>query len=274
MAAAQRKASMDGWLLVYLGVGSLVGFLAGLFGVGGGAMSVPLFVMMFTAQNFPKEHLVHVALGTSLTAIIFTSMSSLRAHNQHGAVNWTIVKRMAPGLLLGTFLGSQVAAFMPTKILTIVFVVFIYYLSFTMFRKIKTPSKRGLPTPLTTATVGAGIGVVSSMVAAGGGFLTIPFMTWCNVKMHEAIGTSSALGFPIALAGGIGYMVAGWNAQSLPPHTIGYVYWPLLACFVISSMLMAPIGVRLSHKTNQSTLRKWFAVLLAGLATKMMWSLF
>ncbi|MGB9148913.1 MAG: sulfite exporter TauE/SafE family protein [Burkholderiales bacterium] len=265
---------MDGWLLVYLGVGSLVGFLAGLFGVGGGAMSVPLFVMMFRAQNFPKEHLVHVALGTSLTAIIFTSMSSLRAHHQHGAVNWTIVKHMAPGLLLGTFLGSQVAALMPTRMLTIVFVVFIYYLSVNMFTQKKAISARTLPGALGTAAVGAGVGAVSSMVAAGGGFLTIPFMTWCNVKMHDAIGTSSALGFPIALAGGIGYIVAGWNAQSLPPHTIGYVYWPLLACFVVSSMIMAPFGARLSHKTDVSTLRKWFAVLLAGLATKMMWSLF
>ncbi len=265
---------MDGWLLVYLGVGSVVGFLAGLFGVGGGSMSVPLFVMMFTAQNFPKEHLVHVALGTSLTTIIFTSLSSLRTHHQHGAVNWTIVKHMAPGLLIGTFLGSQVVSLMPTRILTIVFVVFIYYLSFTMFRKIKTQSTRDLPGPLGTAAVGTGIGVVSSMVAAGGGFLSIPFMTWCNVKMHKAIGTSSALGFPIAIAGGIGYMVAGWNAQSLPPHTIGYVYWPLLLCFVFSSMIMAPIGARLSHQTDVTTLRKWFAVLLLGLATKMMWGLF
>ncbi|MGB8339815.1 MAG: sulfite exporter TauE/SafE family protein [Burkholderiales bacterium] len=265
---------MDGWLLVYLGVGGLIGYLAGLFGVGGGAMSVPLFVMMFSAQNFPKEHMVHVALGTSLTAIVFTSMSSLRAHHQHGAVNWTIVKYMAPGLLLGTFLGTQIAGFFSTRVLTIIFVVFIFYLSLSMVTQKKTKSARGLPRPLVTASVGAGIGAVSSLIAAGGGFLSIPFMAWCNVKMHEAIGTSAALGFPISLAGGIGYIVAGWNAQSLPPHTIGYVYWPLLVCFVVSSMLMAPFGARLSHRTNVSTLRKWFAVLLAGLATKMMWSLF
>ncbi len=265
---------MDMWLLVYLGVGGLVGFLAGLFGVGGGAMSVPIFVMMFTAQNFPKEHLVHVALGTSLSAIMFTSLSSLRAHHQHGAVNWTIVKHMAPGLLLGTFLGSQLVSFLPTKILTVVFVVFIYYLFISMLRKKKPGSTRVMPGPLVVAGVGSGIGVVSSIVAAGGGFLTIPFMTWCNIKMHEAIGTSSALGLPIAVAGCLGYIFAGWNAQNLPAHTIGYVYWPLLGCFVVASVFMAPIGARVSHKTNVATLRKWFALLLAVLATKMLWSLF
>ena len=122
--------------------------------------------------------------------------------------------------------------------------------------------------------VGGGVGILSSMVAAGGGFATIPFMTWCNVKMHEAVGTSSALGFPIALAGAAGYIVAGWNASQLPPNTLGYVYVPLLLCFIFSSMLAAPWGARLAHKLNVAKIKKLFALLLAALATKMMWSLF
>jgi uncharacterized membrane protein YfcA len=262
------------WYFLYVVIGALIGFCAGLFGVGGGAMSVPIFVMMFTAQNFPKEHLVHVALGTSLAAIVFTSLSSLRAHHQHGAVNWTIVKQMAPGLLLGTFLGSQVAGRFPTRVLTIVFVVFIYYTALQMFINKKPKPQRQLPGPLGVAAVGGGVGLLSSMVAAGGGFATIPFMTWCNIKMHEAVGTSAALGFPIALAGAAGYVVAGWNASPLPPNTLGFVYVPLLLCFVVTSMLTAPLGAKLAHKLNVATLKKLFALLLASLATKMMWSLF
>jgi uncharacterized protein len=115
---------------------------------------------------------------------------------------------------------------------------------------------------------------LSSMVAAGGGFATIPFMTWCNVKMHECVGTSAALGFPIALAGAAGYIVAGWNASPLPPSTLGFVYLPLLGCFVVASMLTAPLGAKLAHKLNVATLKKLFALLLVLLATKMMWSLF
>jgi uncharacterized membrane protein YfcA len=205
---------------------------------------------------------------------VFTSLSSLRAHHQHGAVNWTIVKQMAPGLLLGTFLGSQVAGRFPTRVLTIVFVVFIYYTALQMFINKKPKPQRQLPGPLGVAAVGGGVGVLSSMVAAGGGFATIPFMTWCNVKMHEAVGTSAALGFPIALAGAAGYVVAGWNASPLPPNTLGFVYVPLLLCFVVTSMLTAPLGAKLAHKLNVATLKKLFALLLALLATKMMWSLF
>lgn len=265
---------MDWWWPAYLVLGSLVGFLAGLLGVGGGAMTVPILVMLFTAQNFPQEHVLHLALGTALACIVFTSASSLRAHHAHAAVNWQIIRRFAPGIAVGTLLGSLVAGSFPTRLLTMIFVVFIFYAASEILANRKPKSNRQLPGVIGLTTVGLGIGVASSLVAAGGAFLTIPFMTWCNVKLHEAIGTSSALGFAIAIPGAIGYMITGWHAAPLPPGALGFVYLPALAFFVIGSMFFAPLGARTAHRLPVKKLRRIFAVVLYALALKMLASLF
>jgi uncharacterized membrane protein YfcA len=217
---------------------------------------------------------MHLALGTSMATIVFTSISSMRAHHAHGAVRWDIVRSLAPGLMLGTFGGSLVAGLVPTVPMTAIFVAIVYYASAQMILDFKPQAHRQLPGPLGLFTAGGVIGIVSSLVAAGGGFLSIPFMLFCNVAIHAAVGTSSALGFPIAVAGAIGYVVAGWNDAGLPPYTFGYIYLPAFVGIVVMSITMAPVGARLAHRLPVKQLKRAFGGFLALLATKMLFSLF
>ena len=261
------------WWLTYPLLGIFGGFVAGLFGVGGGLTLVPFMYMLFVAQNFPAEHVMHLALGTSMATIVFTSISSMRAHHAHGAVRWDIVRTMAPGLVLGTFGGSLVAGQVPTGPMTAIFVVIVYYASAQMMLDFKPHAHRQMPGGAGRFIAGGVIGVISSLVAAGGGFLSVPFMLFCNVAIHNAVGTSSALGFPIAVAGAIGYIVAGWHDAGLPAYTLGYVYLPAFVGIVAMSILMAPVGARLAHKLPVKKLKRTFGGFLALLATKMLVSL-
>lgn len=258
------------WFAGYLGLGAVAGFFAGLLGVGGGAIMVPVLALMFAAQGFPDAHLMHLALGTSMAAIVFTSISSLRAHHAHGAVRWPIVKIIAPGILLGTFAGAQLASLIPTRPLAIFFTLFMTYVAFQLLANVKPKPSRQLPGPLGMFLVGGGIGAISALAAIGGGSLSVPFMVWCNVRMHEAIGTSAAIGFPIALAGTIGYLVGGWNVGGLPAWSFGYVYSPALAACVSMSMLTAPLGAKAAHRLPVATLKKIFAGVILLLLAKML----
>ena len=264
---------MTVWWLAYPLLGIFGGFVAGLFGVGGGLTLVPFMYMLFVAQHFPPEHVMHLALGTSMATIVFTSISSMRAHHAHGAVRWDIVRTLAPGLVLGTFGGSQLAGMVPTVPMTAIFVIIVYYASAQMILDFKPQAHRQLPGPTGLFGVGGAIGVVSSMVAAGGGFLSIPFMLFCNVAIHVAVGTSSALGFPIALAGALGYIVAGWQDAGLPGYTLGYIYLPAFFGVVVMSISMAPLGARLAHRLPVKKLKRAFGGFLALLASKMLYSL-
>jgi uncharacterized membrane protein YfcA len=214
------------WWLAYPLLGVFAGFVAGLFGVGGGLTIVPLLFMLFTAQDFPIEHSMHLALGTSMATIVLTSISSMRAHHSHGAVRWDIVRSFAPGLVIGTLSGSFVATWVPTRPLAMVFTAIVYYASVQMMLDFKPKPHRQLPGTAGMVVAGTLIGMVSSLVAAGGGFLTIPFMVFCNVVIHKAVGTSSALGFPIAVAGTVGYILSGLKTPDLPEYSLGYVYLP------------------------------------------------
>jgi uncharacterized membrane protein YfcA len=263
-----------GWIAAYALLGVASGFFAGLLGVGGGAVMVPLLTMLFTAQHFPPEHVFHLALGTSMATIVFTSVSSARAHHQHGAVRWSVVRSFAPGIVIGTLLGAQLAARVPTRPLALFFSTFIAWVAFSMFRGIQPKPSRELPGPWTMGAVGAGIGGISALVAIGGGSLSVPFMVWCNVRMREAIGTSAAVGFPIAVAGTLGYMIAGYGQAGLPAGSLGHIYLPALACTVVSSMLMAPVGAKLAHRLPVPTLKRIFAGVLILLSAKMIDSLF
>ncbi|MCX8086367.1 MAG: sulfite exporter TauE/SafE family protein [Rhodocyclaceae bacterium] len=257
------------WFAAYLALGAVAGFFAGLLGVGGGAIMVPVLALLFSAQGMPQAHLMHLALGTSMAAIVFTSLSSLRAHHRHGAVRWPIVKRIAPGILFGTFAGAQLASFLPTRPLAIFFTLFMSYVAFQLFANVKPKPSRQLPGAWGMTLVGTGIGVISALAAIGGGTMSVPFMLWCNVKMHEAIGTSAAIGFPIALAGTAGYLVGGFGATGLPDGSFGFVYLPALAACVVMSMLTAPWGARAAHRLPVATLKKIFAGLILLLLAKM-----
>ncbi len=205
-------------LAAYGGLGLLVGFVAGLLGVGGGLLIVPVLIWMLHAQGLAVGMEPQLALGTSLASILFTSLSSVRAHHRHGAVVWPLVRRIAPGIVLGTLAGAMLAAQMSAWALKVFFVVFLFYAAIQMWLDFKPAPQRVLPGIAGTTLAGSVIGAVSSWVGIGGGTLSVPFMLWHNVPLHRAIATSAAIGFPIALAGAIGYVLGGWGVcRRLPP---------------------------------------------------------
>lgn len=261
------------WFMAYLALGAVVGFFAGLLGVGGGGIMVPALTAMFAVQGLPFEHVVHVALATSMAAIVVTSASSLRAHQKHGAIQWPIVKSITPGILLGTFGAAMLAAYIPSLPLAIFFVVFMAYVAVQMWLNVKPKPSRQLPSPLGLSGVGLIIGGVSALVAIGGGSLSVPFMTWCNVKIQQAIASSAAIGLPIALAGTLGYLVSGMGVEGLPKYTFGFIYLPAAASIALVSVFTAPLGAKLAHQLPVATLKKVFAVLLIGLSLKMLHTL-
>lgn len=263
------------WNLAYVGLGLFTGLFAGMLGIGGGLVMVPTLTMLFAAQvGFPVGNVLHMALGTSIATILFTSLSSLRAHHRHGAVLWGVVIQITPGILLGTVLGALLAARVPARPLALFFTIFVCLVALQMVLNLKTkPSREQLGAGGVFA-VGAGIGAVSAFVAIGGGAFTVPFLSWCNVRVRHAIGTSAAIGFPIALGGTLGYLYNGWGRTDLPAGSLGFVYLPALLWMVPPSMLTAPLGARLTHRLPVATLKRIFAVLLVVLAGKMLWKLF
>ena len=265
---------IDGWILAYVALGLFSGFIAGLLGVGGGAVMVPLLTMIFAAQGFPESSVLHLALGTSMATIVFTSISSVRAHHAHGAVLWPVVRSIAPGIIVGTVSTAQVAARVPTRPLALFFACFILYVSVQMLMNFKPKPSRDLPGAVGMTGVGLVIGGVSAMVAIGGGSLSVPFLTWCNVKVQQAIATSAAIGFPIAVAGTVGYLIAGYGETGLPSGSFGYIFMPALVGTMVASMLTAPFGARLAHRLPVPTLKRIFAGVLVVLAAKMLYRLF
>jgi uncharacterized protein len=258
---------LDPLLIVELAlIGTGTGFLAGLLGIGGGMIMVPFLTIILTNKGYPADYTVKMAVATSLATIAFTSLSSVRAHHQRGAVLWHVVKVLAPGILVGSALGAQIAHALPGKMLGILFAIFVAFSATQMFLNRKPKPSRTLPGPLATFGVGSVIGLLSSLVGAGGAFVSVPFMTWCNIKIHDAVGTSAALGFPIALAGTIGYIYAGLGLPQMPAGSIGYLYLPGLVIISLASMLMAPLGARTAHRMDIQPLKKLFAVVLYCLA--------
>jgi uncharacterized membrane protein YfcA len=263
------------WIAAYLALGAFAGVFAGMLGIGGGLVLVPALALMFAAQaQFPAGEILHVALGTSMASIIFTAIASIRTHHRHGAIRWDVVKTITPGILVGTGLGTLVAASVPTRPLAVFFTFFVCLVAVQMAMNLKPKATRELPGSVGIAGVGLGIGILSSLVAIGGGSLTVPFLTWCNVRIQHAIGTSAAVGLPIAIGGTAGYVFNGWAKVGLPAGSLGYVYLPALAILVAATMVTAPVGARLAHRLPVATLKRIFAGLLILLAAKMLWNLF
>ncbi|WP_324698500.1 sulfite exporter TauE/SafE family protein [Candidatus Thiothrix phosphatis] len=259
-------------MLILLALGAAVGFFAGLFGIGGGGMMVPALTTLFIAKGFPSGQVVHLALGTSMAAIVMTSLSSLRAHHAKGAVLWPVVRHITPGILLGTFAATFLATYLSSRHLATFFACFMAYVSLQMVLNVKPKPHRELPGAAVLASVGAAIGAVSALVAIGGGSLTVPYLTWCNVNIRNAIATSAAVGLPIALAGALGYLLNGWGQAGLPEHTLGYIYWPAVVLISGVSYFTTPFGAHLAHSLPIPTLKKAFALLLILLSLKMLHS--
>lgn len=261
------------WLLAYGLLGLGTGVIAGLLGVGGGLVMVPALTWAYAQQGFPAEYNIHLALGTSLAVIIPTSISSLRAHHAHGAVDWSVVRRITPGILLGTLVGGGVAVFLPDRSLKLFFILFLLYAATQMLLGFKPRPSRTQPGPVGMTLAGSVIGLISSWVGIGGGTLSVPFQTWCNIGLHRAIGTSSAIGLPIALAGMTGYALSGQAAAELPAWSLGFVYLPAFLALAAGSSLTAPLGARLAHRLPVARLKSVFAGLLYLLAVRMAYSL-
>lgn len=262
------------WYLAYLVLGAFVGIFAGMFGIGGGTILVPVLLFLFDAQHFPLDHLLHLALGTSMATIIFTSLASLRKHHQLGAVNWRVVRNITPGILFGTAIGALFATSASPRFMGMFFALFVYFAAVQILLDVRPHASRQLPGTAGMTLTGIFTGWLSSMVSIGGGTVVVPFLLWCNVALRTAIGTSAAIGFPVAIGGTAGYIVTGMNIPALPASTFGFVYLPALFWIALGSVITAPLGAKATHRMKVGMLRKLFAVLLIALATKLLFKVF
>lgn len=253
-------------------LGLSTGFLAGLLGIGGGMLMVPFVTLILSNQNVAPDLAVKMAIATSMATIIFTSLSSVRAHHKRGAVRWDIVKRLAPGIVMGSIIGSLgVFALLKGSYLALFFGLFVSFSATQMFLDKKPKPTRQMPDTGGQLAAGGVIGFISGLVGAGGGFISVPFMTWCNIPIHNAVATSAALGFPIALANALGYMVSGQNVQNLPPGSLGYIWLPALVVIAVCSFSTAPFGARAAHRIPVAQLKRVFACILYALAAYMLY---
>ena len=252
-----------------LALGCISGFLAGLLGIGGSMLMVPVMTWVMTRQGVPAAHVVHAAIGTSLATISISSLSSVRAHHKRGAVRWPVVLALTPGILLGAYLGAMLASHLNSKLLGLVFAFFLTFSAFQMLANVKPKPARQLPDRPGMLGAGGVIGVISGLLGAGGGFISVPFMTWCNVPIHNAVATSAALGFPIALAGTAGYIINGWQTPGMPVYSLGFIYLPAAFVIVLASASLAPLGARAAHRLDVAALKRVFAGLLLMLAVYM-----
>ncbi|HET7730251.1 MAG TPA: sulfite exporter TauE/SafE family protein [Usitatibacter sp.] len=253
----------------YLGIGAAVGFFAGLLGIGGGIIIVSSLALMFASFGFAPEYVMHMAIGTSLAAIVSGSWSSFRAHHRHGAVDWPLVRAMIPGLLAGVLVGAIAARFLPSAFLKYWFLGFTLFVTLQMVIGVRPKPSRTLPGPVGIAAFSMFVGACSSLFGGGAAAIGVPFLTWWQVSAHRAIGTVAAMGFPLSIAGTLGYVASGWSLPGLPPWSVGFVYLPAAAGISVTSVLLAPVGARLAHRLQGATLRRIFAVFLLAMAAKL-----
>ena len=250
--------------------GSISGFLAGLLGIGGGMILVPFMIVVFNHLGFGQNVIVHMAIATGMATILFTTTSAIWAHHKHHAIDWKLVAALSPGLVIGSLVGgSEIFEAINTSWLSLFFAMFIVYTSIQMIINKKPKPGRELPGSVGLISFGVLAGTLSSLLGAGGAFITVPFMLWCNVKPHVAMASSSGLGFPIAAAATIGYMYGSWGHPNLPPGSLGFVYVPAVACIVAVSIFTAPLGAKMARKLNVAQLKRIFGVMLLMLAAFM-----
>ncbi len=258
-------------ILELLALGMLGGFLAGLLGVGGGMMMVPFMTAIVSSRGVPPSLAVKIAIATSMATILFTSLSSLRAHHRLGAVRWDLVRGLTPGIVLGGLAsGAGAFALIKGQGLALFFAFFIGWSALRMLRNTKPKPGRDMPGRTGQSAVGAGIGFASGLLGAGGAFISVPFMVWCNVPIRHAVGTSAAIGFPVAAAATAGYVISGWGLPPALPGVVGYLYLPALWLVATASVVLAPVGARVAQTIDTTRLKRLFALLLLGLAAYML----
>lgn len=259
-------------VLALVALGTASGFLAGLLGIGGGMVMVPFITVIISQQGVSSDLAIKMALATSMAAIIFTSVSSVRAHHKRKAVRWELVRVLSIGVVIGAAVASLgIFNALKGSALALLFALFVAFSATQLFMDKKPKPDRALPGPLGMVAAGTVIGMVSGLVAAGGAFMSIPFMIWCNVPTLHAVATSAALGFQIAVANVLGYSASGLLLTGLPPYSFGYVWLPALAVIAACSTMTAPWGASAAHKLPVARLKRIFAVVLYMLSAYMLY---
>ncbi|MBB1126571.1 sulfite exporter TauE/SafE family protein [Thiospirillum jenense] len=257
--------------LAYLLIGMLAGLFAGLFGIGGGIVIVPALIFVLTTFQISDVFIPHQAIATSLATIIGTAAAATVAHHRRGAVHWKIVKVLTPGILLGTWFGASAASWLSDWWLIHLFGVFLIIIAWQLFQQPTIiTQQRSFPKTNVIITVGAVIGAVSAVIGIGGGTLTVPFLVRHQINIRNAIATSSACGIPIAIAGSISFIIHGWQQPELPPHSLGFIYWPAAVAIMMTSIPMATVGTRLAHRIAVTALKRWFSIVLVLIALKLL----
>ncbi|MEW5771637.1 MAG: sulfite exporter TauE/SafE family protein [Pseudomonadota bacterium] len=255
----------------FLSLGLVAGLLAGMLGIGGGVVVVPALIWIFQHQGLPGEVIPHLAIGTSLAAIVFTSLSAIRAQQKRRAIDWPVVRLLAPATLLGGFASGYLAGDVPAEVLKGLFAVFLLFVGTQFVLDWKPAAHWRLPGKTGLWGTGLGIGALSALLGIGGGNITVPFLHACNLELKRAIAISTALGLPIALFGAAGFVLSGWGHSALPPGSLGYISLPALASISASAILAAPLGVRLSHALPVKRLKRTFGALVLAISLRMLW---
>ena len=270
--SALSAMSLEPLIIVGLLVlGSFTGLMAGMFGIGGSMLMVPFMTWFMGRMGVPADWQVHAAIGTALATLCFSSLSSVRAHHKRGAVRWPVVVALTPGILLGSYFGAWIATQLNRRVLAVLFGSFVCFSAWQMIVNRKPKPSRALPGRSGMLAAGGVIGTLSGLLGAGGGFVSVPFMVWCNVVIHNAVATSAALGFPIAVAGTASYILNGWHVPGMPPNSIGFLYLPAVVVISIASVSTAPLGARIAHSMDTTALKRAFAALLFLLGGYMFW---
>ncbi|MFN0006233.1 MAG: sulfite exporter TauE/SafE family protein [Burkholderiaceae bacterium] len=257
-------------LFALASLGLVTGFLAGLLGIGGGMVMVPFLTFIISLHDVNTDLSVKMAIATAMTTIVFTSISSVRAHQAKGNVKWDVVKQLTPGLLIGSAITSLgVFNYLHGAYLGIIFALFITFSATQIFLDKKPSASRQFPAKWGGLIAGIVIGFISGLVGAGGAFISVPFMLLCNIPILNAVATSAALGFPIAASNALGYIYAGSSVPNLPPHSFGYVWLPGLIMIASMSVLTAPYGARTAQIWPVKRLKQFFASILYILAVYM-----
>ena len=263
-------------LSLSLGFGCIAGLLSGLFGIGGGVVIVPFLLWLFPRLGFVGQWIMVMAVATSLATIVITSLSATLAQHKRGTLDWGMVARLSPSLIVGSMAGSVIAGYLPVAWFKLGFAGFLFYIGGDLLvsRAVESgsgPSQR--MHPLLAGTAGLGIGAFSSILGIGGGTLSMPFLIKQHFPIRSAVAISSACAFPIALAGTLTQAALGWSIADLPPGSLGFVYLPAFGCIALTGVLFAPLGVHLAHHWPVSRLKTLLGLALMVIAIRIVWQL-